>query len=130
MSELEELINKACPDLREITFHTDRRVIAKTGGKAKYPRRLYSNKHRTKHKNWSEKTIEVLQNLIRENMSLKEQLQKEIDKPLEDFLGKADADFQREKDEDESINCYHSCSGNCRRVGCNCEHGEWHTETQ
>lgn len=23
-------------------------------------------------------------------------------------------------------NCEHPCSGNCRRVGCNCECGEWH----
>jgi len=22
--------------------------------------------------------------------------------------------------------CEHLCSGNCRRVGCNCECGEWH----
>lgn len=22
--------------------------------------------------------------------------------------------------------CSHLCSGNCRRVGCNCECGEWH----
>ena len=42
-------------------------------------------------------------------MSLKEQLQKEIDKPLEDFLGKADADFQEVKDElAESCIC-HKC---------------------
>lgn len=24
------------------------------------------------------------------------------------------------------INCDHICSGNCRRVGCNCACGEWH----
>jgi len=24
--------------------------------------------------------------------------------------------------------CDHVCSGNCRRVGCNCECGEWHDE--
>lgn len=23
-------------------------------------------------------------------------------------------------------NCNHQCTGNCRRVGCNCECGEWH----
>jgi len=23
-------------------------------------------------------------------------------------------------------NCRHICSGNCRRVGCSCECGEWH----
>ena len=26
----------------------------------------------------------------------------------------------------ENGNCEHYCSGNCRRVGCNCECGEWH----
>jgi hypothetical protein len=25
-------------------------------------------------------------------------------------------------------NCDHRCTGNCRRVGCNCECGEWHEE--
>jgi len=25
--------------------------------------------------------------------------------------------------------CDHICSGNCRRVGCNCECGEWHEVT-
>lgn len=24
------------------------------------------------------------------------------------------------------MNCEHQCSGNCRRVGCNCECGEFH----
>ena len=28
----------------------------------------------------------------------------------------------------EIIVCDHVCSGNCRRVGCNCECGEWHNE--
>lgn len=23
-------------------------------------------------------------------------------------------------------NCFHQCSGNCRRVGCNCQCGEFH----
>lgn len=26
----------------------------------------------------------------------------------------------------EEDKCYHQCSGNCRRVGCNCSCGEWH----
>jgi hypothetical protein len=26
------------------------------------------------------------------------------------------------------IECDHTCSGNCRRNGCNCECGEWHKE--
>ena len=25
-------------------------------------------------------------------------------------------------------NCFHQCSGNCRRVGCNCECGEFHDQ--
>ncbi len=27
------------------------------------------------------------------------------------------------------VECDHMCSGNCRRVGCNCECGEWHKES-
>jgi hypothetical protein len=35
----------------------------------------------------------------------------------------------KEFDEDEEeIECDHMCSGNCRRVGCNCNCGEWHKE--
>ena len=25
-------------------------------------------------------------------------------------------------------NCYHQCSGNCRRIGCNCKCGEFHQD--
>jgi len=42
-SKLEELIETAGLDLREIVFHSDSRVVAKTGGKAKYPKKLYSS---------------------------------------------------------------------------------------
>ena len=28
--------------------------------------------------------------------------------------------------EEEIEYCYHQCSGNCRRVGCNCRCGEFH----
>ena len=31
-----------------------------------------------------------------------------------------------EEGEEKEKNCDHICSGNCRRVGCNCECGEWH----
>ena len=59
---LEGLINEAVPDLREITFHSDGRVIVKTGASAKYPKRLYSAK-----------TVkEALKKLIYENKETKE----------------------------------------------------------
>lgn len=31
---------------------------------------------------------------------------------------------------EESQQCDHICSGNCRRVGCNCKCGEYHGEKQ
>lgn len=70
--DLHSLINMACPDLREITFHSDGRVIAKTGGKAKHPKKIYSAKpkigDRTDlHYGWSELAIEALQKLIKDN---------------------------------------------------------------
>ena len=27
------------------------------------------------------------------------------------------------------VECDHICTSNCRRVGCNCECGEWHEDT-
>jgi hypothetical protein len=41
---LEYLILLAGVNLREITFHSDGRIIAKTGGKAPFPKRLYPGK--------------------------------------------------------------------------------------
>ncbi len=41
---LEELLFQAQPHIREITFHSDGRVIAKTGGRAPKPKKLYSAK--------------------------------------------------------------------------------------
>ena len=38
-----------------------------------------------------------------------------------DFADKADVAAEANKEE-----CYHQCTSNCRRVGCNCECGEWH----
>lgn len=61
---LEELLEIACPDLREITFHTDGRVIAKTGGRAKFPKKLYSSKYGS----WADKTKDTLIKLIEENI--------------------------------------------------------------
>ncbi len=40
---LEELIEMAYPAIREITFHTSGEVIAKTGAKAKHPKKLYGS---------------------------------------------------------------------------------------
>jgi hypothetical protein len=39
---LEHLILMAYPDIREITFHSDGRVIAKTGARARQPKKLYA----------------------------------------------------------------------------------------
>ena len=41
---LEELLFKAQPHIREITFHSDGSVVAKTGGRAPQPKKLYSAK--------------------------------------------------------------------------------------
>lgn len=61
---LETLINQACPDLREITFHSDGRVIARTGGRAKNPKKLYTGKG--EGKTWSEKAEEAISKLIKD----------------------------------------------------------------
>lgn len=41
--------------------------------------------------------------------------------------------MEREREEtanwDEDNDCDHVCSGNCRRVGCNCLCGEWHKQS-
>ena len=34
--------------------------------------------------------------------------------------------FKTSLENDEKNECYHQCTSNCRRVGCNCECGEWH----
>lgn len=41
---LNDLIDEALPDLREIVFHSDGRVTAKTGAKAFFPKKLYTKK--------------------------------------------------------------------------------------
>ena len=38
---LKELLEISSPFLREIVFHSDGSVVAKTGGKAKFPKKLY-----------------------------------------------------------------------------------------
>jgi len=42
INSLEHIILKAFPDLREIVFHSDGRVMAKSGGGAKNPKKLYT----------------------------------------------------------------------------------------
>ena len=64
--DLESLIETACPDLREITFHSDGRVIAKTGGKAKNPKKLYSAKF-TGKESWAERARIAVSKLLKEN---------------------------------------------------------------
>ena len=41
---IQQLISTAGSILREITFHSDGRIIARTGGKAPHPKKLYSGK--------------------------------------------------------------------------------------
>lgn len=60
---MEELILKALPELRAITFHSDGRVISKTGGRAKFPKKLYSGSGKTT----SEKIVSSLLKLLNEN---------------------------------------------------------------
>ena len=69
--KLAELIDLASPDLREITFHTDGRVIAKTGARAKFPKKLYGSRtaKNTSGLPNSVKTKEVLLKLIIANMN-------------------------------------------------------------
>lgn len=37
-------------------------------------------------------------------------------------------DLWDEQLEEPLVECHHQCSGNCRRVGCNCSCGEYHDE--
>lgn len=62
---LEILIDRAIPDLRELTFHSDGRVIARTGGKAKHPKRLYAAKL-SQHSSWSATTKTAITKLLKE----------------------------------------------------------------
>lgn len=40
----EELVNLCLPNLREVVWHTDGRITAKTGANAPKPKKLYSGK--------------------------------------------------------------------------------------
>lgn len=66
ITNLEDLIEVCSPELREITFHSDGRVIAKTGGKAKHPKKLYSAKGKGVYSR-SALVVQVLQKLYAEN---------------------------------------------------------------
>jgi ketosteroid isomerase-like protein len=63
MKDIETLLELCSPDLREIVFHTDGRVITKTGGRAKHPKKLYTGRHGS----LIEKTAEALTRLYNEN---------------------------------------------------------------
>ena len=66
--DLEALIEMASPDLREITFHSDGRVIAKTGGRAKHPKKLYNAKPpKDELFSWAQLTRKALKKLILDN---------------------------------------------------------------
>lgn len=47
------------------------------------------------------------------------------EKKLKVFHGYGSQENEVQIDRGEGF-CYHQCSGNCRRVGCNCECGEFH----
>ena len=63
---LSNLLELCSPDLREITFHTDGRVIAKTGGRAKFPKKLYTAKSKELHHK-ADLVVEALEKLYKEN---------------------------------------------------------------
>ena len=65
-NDIASLIELCLPELREIVFHSDGRVIAKTGGHAKFPKRLYAAKPKGVHDK-SALVVEVLQKLYIEN---------------------------------------------------------------
>ena len=55
-------------------------------------------------------------------------LDKEMNEAADDGAIKEDTNMIEEEEEKEA--CDHSCSGNCRREGCNCKCGEWHEEIE
>lgn len=44
----------------------------------------------------------------------------------EEFTKKEKLDAEAEDMKKDELECHHVCTGNCRRIGCNCECGEWH----
>lgn len=67
-NDLVDLIEMCSPELREITFHTDGSVIAKTGGRAKYPKKLYAARQEGLHKK-ADLVVKALQKLYIENIA-------------------------------------------------------------
>lgn len=67
-NNLSTIINTAYPDLREITFHSDGRVIAKSGGRAKNPKKLYTAKTKLGEEvNYGELAIKAINKLVIDN---------------------------------------------------------------
>ena len=48
----------------------------------------------------------------------------------EELFDTFEEDEEEEETEEEIEDCDHQCSGNCRRVGCNCKCGEFHKENK
>jgi hypothetical protein len=65
-NDIATLVELCLPELREIVFHSDGRVVAKTGGRAKFPKRLYGARPRGLHDK-SALVVDVLQKLYIEN---------------------------------------------------------------
>lgn len=61
---LEDLIFVASPHIRQIVFHSDGRIVARTGGRARYPKKLYGG---SGIKNY-EKLRSAVMKLIKENV--------------------------------------------------------------
>lgn len=64
---LEQLIETAGHDLREIVWHSDGRVVAKTGGGAKFPKKLYSSHTPKGLFSYVALAEEAMEKLVKEN---------------------------------------------------------------
>lgn len=49
----------------------------------------------------------------------------DIKQVFDDIYASLNSQDKPDKPE-EPESCFHQCTSNCRRVGCNCECGEWH----
>jgi len=66
---LEHIILKAYPDLREIVFHSDGSVVAKSGGRAKNPKKLYTvHPKNGQLPHYGEMAKEAIQKLTKNNI--------------------------------------------------------------
>lgn len=65
---LEEMLTLSRPHLREISFHTDGRVIAKTGASAPKPKKLYTARPAEgKAANYGDLAVHAITKLIKDN---------------------------------------------------------------